>query len=60
MEVTKTEGAMLDLLVEHRRWLAVALMGAGIVSLFIAQEVARQRHLSRMSRECSEAKRRKG
>lgn len=51
---------MLDLLVEHRHWLAVALMGAGMVSLFIAQEVARQRHLSRMARECREAKRRKG
>lgn len=43
---------MIDLLVEHRHGLAVALMGAAIVGLFIRQGVSRKRRLSRMAREC--------
>lgn len=43
---------MIDLLVEHRHGLAVALMGAAIVGLFIRQEVGRKRRLDRMAREC--------
>lgn len=51
---------MLDLLVEYRRAIAVAVMGAGFLGLFVGQEVARQRRLSRMARDCREAARRKG
>lgn len=43
---------MLDLLVEYRRALAVAVMGAGILGLFVGQAWSRHRHLSRMVEEC--------
>lgn len=51
---------MIDLLVEHRHGLAVALMGAAIVGLFIRQEVGRKHHLSRMARECRHESGREG
>lgn len=60
MEGMMKEEAMLDLLVEYRHAIAVAVMGAGFLGLFVGQEVARQRHLSRMARDCREATRRKG
>ena len=43
---------MIDLIVEHRHGLAVALMGVGFVGLFIRQEVSRKRRFRRMAREC--------
>lgn len=43
---------MIDLIVEHRHGLAVALMSVGIVSLFIWQDVSRKRRFRRMAREC--------
>lgn len=51
---------MIDLLVEHRHGLAVALMGATIVGLFIRQEIGRKRHLSRMAKECRHESGREG
>nr|WP_294508575.1 hypothetical protein [uncultured Bilophila sp.] len=51
---------MIDLLVEHRHGLAVALMGAAIVGLFIRQEVGRKRRLDRMARECRHESGREG
>ena len=41
---------MIDLLMEHRRWLVLAGMGLSLVGLFIRQEVARRRHLLRLRR----------
>lgn len=43
---------MIGLLIEYRHWLAGTVMGVGIVSLFIRQEVARKRRLRRMARAC--------
>lgn len=49
---------MFDLFMEYRHWLAGMVMGAGIVGLFIRQEVGRSRRLRRMARECRREKRR--
>ena len=51
---------MIDLLVEYRHWLAGTVMGVGFVGLFIRQEAARRRHLSRMARECRHESGRQG
>ena len=51
---------MIDLLVEDRHGRAGTVMGVGFVGLFIRQEVARKRHLSRMAKECRHESRREG
>lgn len=51
---------MIDLLIEYRHWLAGTVMGVGIVSLFIRQEVVRRRRLRRMARVCRNESRQEG